>query len=400
MKYPLDLLNELSIIEFPILINEPNETAKVLKEKLDGYINIINKYKTNIGADICTSIEETREMLVKIHSCFLNGYFLEAYQFADKVIANQLELNIISSKIDIVDYNSYYYKFFYRSRTGDSKSNFKKDDMFNIPIEKRFIVGSQRFSAPGVPCLYLGSSSYVCWLEAGRPAENTFYVSAFYPLDDLHILDLTLTPLSFNEYSFLEIQNDEISIPAAKRQVEIKKRILKESSERLKKFLITYPITLACGIKVTDVEERYRSFKEEYIIPQLILQSLARNKIDGVSYLSTYLGKNDAINIFTNYAFPIKPESENLLTTKFCVSSPVTLAEARNISNSRNRQYIMDCFIEHSTFKAHTMLKSRGKNSRISIADGSLGFGYNSTDFFIIDDELKKSMLSSIEKCK
>ena len=42
-------------------------------------------------------------------------------------------------------------------------------EMFHIKYELRGKVQTQRCSFPGLPCLYLGCSSYVCWLELNRP---------------------------------------------------------------------------------------------------------------------------------------------------------------------------------------------------------------------------------------
>lgn len=40
------------------------------------------------------------------------------------------------------------------------------------------MVSTQRFSIPGVPCLYLGTTSYVCWLEMDKPHDSEFNVYA------------------------------------------------------------------------------------------------------------------------------------------------------------------------------------------------------------------------------
>ena len=38
--------------------------------------------------------------------------------------------------------------------------------------------GSYRFSIPGITSLYLGNTSYACWIEMGRSAEHDFNVSS------------------------------------------------------------------------------------------------------------------------------------------------------------------------------------------------------------------------------
>lgn len=45
--------------------------------------------------------------------------------------------------------------------------------MFHIPFELRGKAATQRYSIPGLPSLYLGSSCYICWEELHRPDLNT-----------------------------------------------------------------------------------------------------------------------------------------------------------------------------------------------------------------------------------
>ena len=58
---------------------------------------------------------------------------------------------------------------FFRALANETRFLYKKEEMFHIPFNKRYLVGNQRFSISGLPCLYLGGSPYVCWEELGRP---------------------------------------------------------------------------------------------------------------------------------------------------------------------------------------------------------------------------------------
>lgn len=42
-------------------------------------------------------------------------------------------------------------------------------ELFHIPFYLRRIVGPMRYSVAGLPSLYLGGSSHVCWRELGEP---------------------------------------------------------------------------------------------------------------------------------------------------------------------------------------------------------------------------------------
>lgn len=62
--------------------------------------------------------------------------------------------------------------------------------MLHIPFNKRELIKTQRFSISGVPCLYLGTTSYVCWLEMNKPRDSEFNVSSYKIPGQLKILNL------------------------------------------------------------------------------------------------------------------------------------------------------------------------------------------------------------------
>jgi len=47
-----------------------------------------------------------------------------------------------------------------------------RKDIFHVPFQNRHRVGNQRYSIAGLPCLYLGSSIWICWEELNRPELN------------------------------------------------------------------------------------------------------------------------------------------------------------------------------------------------------------------------------------
>ena len=64
--------------------------------------------------------------------------------------------------------------------------------MFHIPFNKRGKVETQRYSAPGYPCLYLGSSVNACWEELGQPRFDDMMVSRFVVKEAFPVLDLRM----------------------------------------------------------------------------------------------------------------------------------------------------------------------------------------------------------------
>lgn len=170
----------------------------------------------------------------------------------------------------------------YKARRSDSNYLYCKEDMFHIPYDMRSKVGNFRFSISGMPCFYLGSSSYVCWEELGRVDFNLCNFCGYTNKVDVELYDFTLPDviMSFNDV----------------------KRVC---------------IALACSLSA----KRDDLFKEEYIIPQCLFQALNmrhyyNHKLFGVKYISVHALNGDAdcfkINLseskwverLYNYVFP------------------------------------------------------------------------------------------------
>ena len=66
---------------------------------------------------------------------------------------------------------------FFRARTSDKFCVFNREEMLHIPFDLRERVSSTRFSIPGLPCLYLATTTYCCWLELRTPPDYQFNVS-------------------------------------------------------------------------------------------------------------------------------------------------------------------------------------------------------------------------------
>lgn len=73
--------------------------------------------------------------------------------------------------------------------------------MFHIPFNKRSKISTQRFSIPGVPCLYLAVTSYGVWLELNKPKNDNFFVSSYKIQKNLKILNLCIQQHLINGYS-------------------------------------------------------------------------------------------------------------------------------------------------------------------------------------------------------
>lgn len=198
---------------------------------------------------------------------------------------------------------------FYRARNNDGSIHSFKD-MFHIPNNKRGIVKTERFSASGYPCLYLGNTVYDCWEEMGRPSFEELFFSCFRVTDDFKVYDL----LKPNRDAF--------------------------EKENLPQTLKRLVYIIACQFKVLHKEQ---PFKPEYILPQLILELIIssnreKNKNEyglydlpwGVAYTSTHLAKDFLYqeDYLENIAIPVVDSSFKnahcgFLASLFEISEPI-----------------------------------------------------------------------------
>lgn len=173
----------------------------------------------------------------------------------------------------------------------EEQHKLRPKDMFHIPLDKRGLVETQRFSVPGYPCLYLAHRVYGCWEEMGRPSFGTVMVSKFETQQEFKLLDLR--------------------VPS------------KEDWEKdLVRCLLMFPLVIASMVQVSNGKDKY---KPEYLIPQLLTEwVISKNRerkkgeeILGIMYTSAQ--KNDDFlfpdDSYDNYAIPVlKP----LSSKKYC----------------------------------------------------------------------------------
>ena len=222
-----------------------------------------------------------KKCLIMVVSLELKGLHHEAYQVYRDILSSILESLIIEENEETP-------LFRMRADKEAMEKPLGRNDFFHMPIPRRSEVKTYRFSSPGYPCLYLGTSIYSCWEEFHRPTFDQCRVAKFKfvhedPNAKFRVLDISLTSLSPEmDYSIL--------IP----------RII---------IIITHMM------KVKDYKAVY---KPEYILPQFLTSLIIENNyvqmnapqkkfIYGVKYTSSHFNKDFKYNInrMTNYAIPV-----------------------------------------------------------------------------------------------
>lgn len=257
------------------------------------------------------------------------------------------------------------------NRSGDvATKDYKDEEMFHIPLDSRRIISTQRYSFPGLPCLYLGASVYTCWVELNRPAFEDFQVAA-----------IATTP-GADGYSIVDMSNIPQRLPYLRKE-------LKFTPEE---YLLYWPLLALCSIKVRNESG---SFKPEYIFPQFLLEYIQKNQkfedIVGVKYASikaaTVCKKQleDDWHTYVNYVFPARSDK---MIDKKCELLERTFKIDKNYSG-RDLQ-ILTRIIENKRLKAKiSNLNDDGvSNWRIYTKNGD-DYSYQMSIFGLIEDAMQ-----------
>jgi hypothetical protein len=257
-------------------------------------------------------IEQSAEKIVAATKHYLKGHPHQAYEEINETLKS-VELGSLLTKVSAFDplappvpydhhLESTLHPVMYRMRSNfelAAVGALKRKDIFHIPFEHRVLVKNQRYSISGLPCLYLGSSTWICWEELNRPELNTCICSRFKFAEEVTILDFELPPENaWNIYTRVNNLREGINQPS-----RIDELAARYSDEFIISYILYWPLIAASSIRV---DSRVGAFFPQYIIPQILLQWVTKEgKVDGIRYFSTHTqGTNHYVNL--NYVFPTR----------------------------------------------------------------------------------------------
>lgn len=350
---------------FPKTLKKDNEYYGAVCLFLDTLI--ADMEKNSIDEEFVDIAVKYRGTFRGVLENFYSGNIIKAYNEIDELIKEYKSNPIIFSKLS-KSYSFNYYVIenkkwdnflFFRARTGDISSENKEDVLKHTPFDMISKIGSYRFSIPGQPCLYLGSTSYDCWIEMGKPHDREFNVGCILLNKDYEILNL-----STDIWVFLDAN-----------------RILKkrEDKEMMFKSYLLSQITSYC------ISEASRNFKSEYVISQLITLACKSNDIDGISYISKRVSTNEfGHNICMNLALFIPYEQgekySQRMISEMKIGNPVNYAYF-----SKLKRAPLNLSIESMPYEI--------KRKPIAIGDFENHVPYTDTHFYDFDRYLHQITL-------
>ena len=254
-------------------------SIEFLRENFEKYVKDVKEAlrpedNLHVGASMCEmvseqvgNIEKNASQLIKVLELYNSGRIVPASQKAFEVFDN-MKPQLMQRYSGATRLETYY-----RIRAVNDSNPFTLDrkELFHIPFNKNYLVGTERYSMPGHPCLYLASQPELCWYECGNPEK--FAISKFdisQSKDNyVKFIDFSEKLMSLKNSFFLWFYNE-----TDKEQVRL----------YLLKYICTYPLRAACSIVVKHLGGR---FIEEYIMTQLLLQWVLNDDyFDGIRYES------------------------------------------------------------------------------------------------------------------
>lgn len=249
---------------------EKNSYAPFLCENDKDYYDTLKaKYKVfyesalKAGADqeSLSIIKKYDEEITRSIRAYYEGHISQSHKIIKKLVNdcsnNKLALSSINFSYGFPGKSGSELQLF-RARLSNEIITYKSKDMLHLPYALRGKTGNYRFSIPGLPSLYLGNSSYACWIELGRPADYKFNVSPVLLDGTQKVFNLAVKTRELLYLNDLEV-------------------------ERVHCWLKLLMLMFATSFKIN---EQGRIFKSEYIVSQSIMLACRELGYDGVVYLS------------------------------------------------------------------------------------------------------------------
>jgi hypothetical protein len=304
-------------VQFP-LERSDEDFEGFVEKKLNDYVSLIRDM--NPGDNITTSIKREANKIDElcnlirnaIHD-YLRGLPHVAYARLDagiRVIGAEFR-RLISENVDHSSMCELY-RMRLESQPG---ATFTKGDLFHIPFQLRHKVKRQRYSIPGLPCLYLGGSLYICWEELRRPSFESIHVARFQPAPGQ-----TISILNFEQRPPHTAQFIRGNVPNANEHPTLRAGYCA--------LAVCWPLMATTSIRRKHGDS---PFIVEYIVPQLILQWITENNdpdLDGIAYSSVSCKTHVASPpIIGNFVFPAKEIGSSgycpRLLRKLAMTTPV-----------------------------------------------------------------------------
>ena len=222
----------------------------------------------DLVAENISTIKLLCSNILKVFDLYDGAKMEELYHHFDDMMS---KTKMYISNIEVRTNGNESFKQYYRIRIGAEDFKERKD-LFHIPMGKRSLINSYRYSIPGYPCLYLSTGVEMCWFECGMPKHFSYSAFKLNASDEqpINLINFSIAPVDFISTIVCCYNNCK----TCNERTNLNNLILK--------YLVSFPLRAACSISVIN---RNVPFIEEYIFPQQLLLWLRdKSDFDGILY--------------------------------------------------------------------------------------------------------------------
>lgn len=170
LKRLFNTILKKSSIRPPIEVGKNNDLITDFSAKCEKFKDCLKEYIENNNDDILARrvksrlkvIESVQEGIINCLECFLSGDIKSAYDSFEEMLEPDFVSRHIKNICIPLSEKCGNNKRLFRVRKSERPLSTRKD-IFHIPFNQRHLVSAQRYSVAGLPCLYLGTSLYICW---------------------------------------------------------------------------------------------------------------------------------------------------------------------------------------------------------------------------------------------
>jgi hypothetical protein len=317
---------EHPVVQFP-MERDKDDFELFVGQRLQAYVDLIRDMNPsdNITKQIKDALARIKELCGSLKMAireYMRGLPHKAYARLNEGIKGvQADFSRFPGPVDHP-----FIRELYRMRVEEAPGvTFGKPDLFHIPFDSREKVARQRYSIPGLPCLYLGGSLYVCWEELRRPRFESIHLARFEIVSEerVNILDF--------------MQRPRHMAAGVKANPAMANEILHLRNGYCA-LAVCWPLMATAAIRP---KHGNAPFIAEYIIPQLILQWITENDdsgIDGIGYSSVRCKTHvDYPAVILNLVFPAKKITASghcaHLRRKFAMTDPIAWHLLESVRN-------------------------------------------------------------------
>ncbi|MGI6671588.1 MAG: leucine-rich repeat domain-containing protein [Christensenellales bacterium] len=236
------------------------------------------------------------------------GYPGKAYKSFERV------MEILRKDPLLINKNKINEECLYRVVDVESAAVPNRQRVFHVPFNMRSRMSTQRYSIPGFPSLYLGTSVELCCMELSKDPQRDYVCVSRYELQT----DIRVHSYHDETSQRPVFDNDEFEIFDVSIKPNQAKEKLCHNDEKIAKYMKWYPLISACSYIRAMRDAPYSA---EYIIPQLFIQwvrSEHEDAVVGIKYFSC--ASVHASGLGYNYVFPTigVPHHARKTITHYC----------------------------------------------------------------------------------